>query len=118
MIDSAKSPGVHAAGLITARNVIIVLIIMVAFVLLLAIPVLYSYGFDAFSGGVRKASKGTFLAGLAVLIVGLISGVRIIDYAGGGVMAAVIIGIIIDQYLTGLLPRAAALACPDQRPGG
>jgi hypothetical protein len=79
--------------------VLIVLGIFAVFILLLLLPVLSSASYYAFSSGFRKSAWGTFLAGLGVLIVGLASGVRIIEIAGGGIMAAVVIGIIVDQYL-------------------
>jgi hypothetical protein len=91
--------------------VLVILAIMAVFLILLAIPVLYDAVFNAFSSGMDRAAKGTFLFGFGVLIVGLASGIRIIDIIGGAVMAAVIVGIIVENYLTAVSrPRAAGPA--------
>jgi hypothetical protein len=82
---------------------LIVLAVLAAFLIVLAIPVLYDVTFDAFSSGMDRAAKGVFLFGFGILIVGLASGIRIIDIIGGAVMAAVVVGIIVENYLK---PRA------------
>jgi len=78
---------------------LVVLGVFALFILLLLIPVLSSASYYAFSSGFRKSALGTFAAGFGVLIVGLASGVRIIEIAGGAVMGAVVVGLIVDQYL-------------------
>lgn len=96
---AAGSPQVHVASLLSTRNVVIAAVVLAGFVLLLALPVLYDRAFNAFSSGVHRASKGTFFAGMGVLAVGLVAGIRVIDIIGIGVMVAVVVGVIIDQYL-------------------
>jgi hypothetical protein len=101
----AGTPGVtghhsaHAAAFSTGRIVLIALIVIVAIVLLLAIPVWWGSGFDSFSRGMSKAARPTFVAGFGVLIIGLATGVRIIEIFGGGLMAAVVLGVIAQNYL-------------------
>lgn len=101
----AGAPGIigphtrHAATLPIGRIILIGLIVIVAIVLLLAIPVWWGAGFDSFTRGMSKAARPTFVFGFGVLIVGLASGVRIIDIAGGAVMAAVVLGVIVENYL-------------------
>jgi hypothetical protein len=93
----------HLAAWFHGHEVLVVLIIlgiMAAFLILLAIPVLYDVFFNAFSSGMDRAARGTFVLGFGILIVGLASGIRIIDIIGGGVMAAVVVGIIVENYLT------------------
>lgn len=116
----AGTPGItsrqsrHLAAWLSGHELIIALVIagiMVAFIILLALPVLSSMAFDSFSSGFNRAARGTFLFGFGILIVGLASGVRIIDILGGAVMAAVIVGIIVENYLArpsrSLLPDSA-----------
>jgi hypothetical protein len=89
----------HAAARITGREILVALIVVVIYILLLVIPVLYGAGFDSFSRGMSKAARPAFLFGLGVLVVGLVSGVRILDIAGGAIMAAVVVGVIVENYL-------------------
>jgi hypothetical protein len=104
----AGAPGItsrhslHIAAWLSHHVVLVALIVLgvfAVFILLLVLPVLSSASYYAFSGGFRKSALGTFAAGFGVLIIGLATGVRIIEIAGGGVMAAVVVGIIVDQYL-------------------
>lgn len=80
--------------------VLVAIGIIVAFLLMLAIPVMSTASYYRFSSSFRRSALPTFLVGFGVLIVGLASSVRIIELAGGGIMATVVIGLIIDQYLT------------------
>jgi hypothetical protein len=92
----------HLAAWLHDHELVVVLVllaIMAAFLIVLAIPVVYDVAFNAFSSGMDRAAKGTFLLGFGVLIVGLASGIRIIDIIGGAVMAAVVVGIIVENYL-------------------
>jgi hypothetical protein len=93
----------HLAAWLHGHELVVVLVflaIMAAFLIVLAIPVLYDLVFNAFSSGMDRAAKGVFVFGFGVLIVGLASGIRVIDIIGGAVMAAVVVGIIVENYLT------------------
>jgi hypothetical protein len=103
----AGTPGVtgphsvHAVHVSAGLIILIALIVIVAIVLLLAIPVWWGSGFDSFSRGMSKARRPTFVAGFGVLIIGLATGIRIIEIFGGALMAAVVLGVIAQNYLIG-----------------
>jgi hypothetical protein len=112
----------HVAARVTGREILIALIVVVIYVLLLVVPVLWGAGFDSFSRQVDKAARPTFLFGFGVLVVGLVSGLRILDIAGGAIMFAVVLGVIIENYLmTGTSPNRATVtragSRSDRRPG-
>jgi hypothetical protein len=90
----------HPAFRLTGREIIVVLIVVVACVLILVMPVFWGAGYDTFSRQMDRAAKPVFLVGFGVLVVGLVSGVRILDIAGGAVMGAVVLGKIAEHYLT------------------
>jgi hypothetical protein len=100
------------------REFVVVLIVIAVIVILLAGPVAAGALFEALSGSWEKAVPGTFFTGLFVLFIGIIVGVRIIDYIGLGLIGAVVVGVIIDNYLAGIrsalagLVRAPVLAGP------
>lgn len=90
----------HAAFRVTGREVIFFVIVMVGFALMLVIPMVWGEAYDGFSGVMDKAARPTLLFGLGVLIVGLLTGVRIITIAGGAIMGAIVVGWIAEKYLT------------------
>jgi hypothetical protein len=96
------------------REFVVVLIVIVVIVVLLAGPVVAGALYEVLSRGAERAMPGTFFTGLGVLFVGIIVGVRLIDYIGLGLIAAVVVGFIIDNYLgpyarvTGVRSRPAA----------
>lgn len=87
------------------RELIVVLIIVAVIVVLLGGPVVAGALYEALSKAGERAAPGTFFLGLGVLFVGIIVGVRIIDFIGLGLIGAVVIGVIIDNYLSALAPR-------------
>jgi hypothetical protein len=99
--------GRHAAWF-SVRQVVVALIFIAVFVALLAAPLLWEALCNLFSKGVEKAAPGGFVLGLVILLTGLASGVKVLDIAGGAVLGAVVLGVIIDNYL-GRLPEP-----PDQ----
>jgi lysylphosphatidylglycerol synthetase-like protein (DUF2156 family) len=100
----------HAAARVTGREILIALIVIAAIVVLLVAPVLWGALFDGFTKGLDKAARPTFLVGLGVLVVGLLSGVQIIEIGGGALMAAIVLGVIVENYLTApMLGPAAAV---------
>ena len=86
------------------------LIVSVVFAALLAAPILGEKLFGLFSKGVERSAKGGFLLGLGVLLVGFVSGTRVLEIAGGAVAGAVVLAVIVDNYLVpdvrGAGPRA------------
>ena len=91
--------GRHAAWF-SVRQVVVALIFIAVFVALLVGPLLLEGLGNFFSKGVEKATPGGLLLGVVVLIIGLVSGVRFITIAGAAVLGAVVLGVIIDNYLT------------------
>lgn len=102
--------GRHAAWF-SVRQVVVALIFIAVFVALLAGPLLLEVIGNLFSKGVHKATPGGFALGLVVLLIGLASGVKVLEIAGGCVLGAVVLGVIIDNYLA----PAAGLEPPDQQ---
>jgi hypothetical protein len=92
----------HAAHWFSLREFVVVLIVIAVIVILLAGPVAAGALYEALSGSWEKAVPGTFFTGLFVLFIGIIVDVRIIDYIGLGLIGAVVIGVIIDNYLAGI----------------
>jgi hypothetical protein len=90
--------GRHAAWF-SVRQVVVALIVVGVLVVLVTAPLLLDVIGSLFSKGVEKATRGGFVLGLVVLLVGLASGVRFLEIAGGSVLGAVILGVIIDNYL-------------------
>jgi hypothetical protein len=96
---AAASQAQHAAPWFSLRAFVIILIVVAVIIILLAGPVVAGALYEALSRGAERAMPGTFFAGLGVLFVGIIVGVAIITFIGLGLIAAVILGWIIDNYL-------------------
>jgi hypothetical protein len=79
-------------------QVIVVGTIIVILLLLTGIPVLFDKVMEVSSRQARKFAGRTFIAGGAVLVIGLILRVTIIDFIGGGLLALVVLGVILDNY--------------------
>jgi hypothetical protein len=89
----------HAASWFSLRDFVVVLIIVAVIIILLAGPVAAGALYEVLSRGAEKAMPGTFFTGLGVLFIGIIVGVEIIIFIGLGLVGAVILGWIIDNYL-------------------
>jgi hypothetical protein len=103
LVGTLSTPGHqagHTATSLTLREVIIGLIVIAVFAVLLYGPILAGALFDLFSKGVDRAAPGAFFTGLGVLFVGIISGVRDIEIAGAALIGAVVLGYIVENYLT------------------
>jgi hypothetical protein len=90
--------GHFGAALLSGRSVILIVIAGAILVCLLAVPVLTDIFLGFASAQGAKIAKATFLTGLGILLLGLVIGVEIVDFVGAGLMAAVILGIILDNY--------------------
>jgi hypothetical protein len=90
----------HAAPWFSLRAFVIILIIIAVIIILLAGPVVAGALYEAMSRGAERAMPGMFFTGLGVLFVGIIVGVAIIDFIGLGLIGAVILAWIIDNYLS------------------
>jgi hypothetical protein len=100
----------HAAAWPSARQVVVALIVVAVIVVLLAAPILFEAVCDLLSRGVERAAPGTFILGVCVLLAGLVSGVRIIDIAGASLVGAVVVAVILNNYLAPGRPEAAEAA--------
>lgn len=104
------------------RDFVVVLIIVAVIVILLGGPVVAGALYEVASKAGERAVPGTFFTGLGVLFAGIIVGIRIIDYIGLGLIAAVVLGVIIDNYLplarrvTGLLINGPRCELATDRP--
>jgi hypothetical protein len=99
--------GRHAAWF-SVRQVVVALIFIAVLVALVAGPLLLDVVGKFFSKGVEKATPGGFVLGLVVLLTGLASGVRVIIIVGASLLGAVVLGVIIDKYLTRLALRVTS----------
>jgi hypothetical protein len=109
--------GRHAAWF-SVRQVVVALIFIAVLVALVAGPLLLDVLGNFFSKGVEKATPGGFVLGLVVLLTGLASGVRVIIIVGAALLGAVVLGVIIDKYLTRLAPAGHVLrGVPQRQPG-
>jgi hypothetical protein len=103
--------GRHAAWF-SVRQVVVALIFIAVLVALVAGPLLIDVIGNFFSNGVKKAAPGGFVLGLVVLLIGLASGVRFIIIAGAALVGAVVLGVIIDNYLTPVACRGESRRGP------
>ena len=110
----------HAASWFSLRNFVVILIIVAVIIILLAGPVAAGALYEVLSRGAERAMAGTFFTGLGVLFIGIIAGVEIIIFIGLGLVGAVILGWIIDNYLARIaavfrgVPHHGHRACPAQ----
>jgi hypothetical protein len=89
----------HAAAWLSGREILIGLIIIVVAVALLVGPIVGGAIFASATKGAERAAPGAFCAGLAVLVIGLLTGAEVLDIAGGGLVALVLAGTVLSYYL-------------------
>jgi hypothetical protein len=95
---TGQQPG-HVNFSITGREIVLGFIVIVAVVILLAVPVLWGALSDMACAGIDRATTGMFVLGVGILLVGLISGLRVLDIAGGGVLGVWLLSVIVANYL-------------------
>jgi hypothetical protein len=89
----------HAAAWFSVRQAVVALVFVAVFIGFLAGPILAEALFDYFSKGVERAAPGAFFLGLGVLLIGLASGVGVLDIVGGCLIGLVVLAVIVDNYL-------------------
>ncbi len=123
-----NSPG-HALSLVghqpghapwfSLRAFVLVLIVLAVIVILLVGPLLAGALYEMLCKGGERAAPGTFVVGLGVLVTGLVFGSKILIIAGAGLIGAIVIGFLLDNYLpsaryspfrVGMYQSAGALA--------
>jgi hypothetical protein len=106
--DAAGQQSRHIA--VPGRLVVYALLFIVFVIVLLATPVIWQAGAEAFSGAAEKAAPATFFLGLGVLFTGLVASVELLDIVGASLVGLVVLGVIIDNYLTAVRRAASARA--------
>jgi hypothetical protein len=96
--DASGQQSRHIA--VSGRLVLYVLLFIGFVIVLLVIPVIWGAVSEAASSAAEKAAPGTFFLGLGVLFTGLVAGVEILDIVGASLAGLVILGVIVDNYLT------------------
>ncbi len=100
----------HIAIRLSGGVVVVTLLFMALVIVLLAAPVIWQAVSESLGSAAEKAAPGTFFLGLGLLLTGLVAGARLLDIAGGSLVGLVILGVIVDNYLTAV--RRAASARP------
>jgi hypothetical protein len=91
--------GYAAAGaLLSGRQIALALLIIAVVSVVLWIPVLYDQVMDFLSRNAPRYMPLTFAAGLALLVIGLVAGVRILDIIGASVIGALALGLLVENY--------------------
>jgi hypothetical protein len=76
-------------------------LLFIGFVIfLLVLPVIWGVVSEAASSAAEKAAPGTFFLGLGILFIGLVADLKILDIAGASLVGLVVIGVIVDNYLS------------------
>jgi hypothetical protein len=96
-------PGQHggyAAGAahISGRQIVLALLVIAVVSVVLWIPVLSDQVMDFLSRNAPRYAPLTFLAGLGLLVVGLVVGVRILDIIGASMIGALALGFLVENY--------------------
>jgi len=76
----------------------LVLVVLGAVLFFLIGPVIGQSLMGAFTTQAAKIAPRVFLIGLGVLVTGLVTGIEVISVVGGGLMAAVLLGALLEHY--------------------
>ena len=76
----------------------LVLVVLGAVLFFLIGPVIYQSLMGAFTARAARIAPRAFLAGLGVLVTGLVTGIGVIAVAGGALMGAVLLGALLEHY--------------------
>jgi len=92
--------GGYAAGaaLFSGRQIVLALLVIAAVSVILWIPVFSDQMMDFLSRTAPRYAPLTFLAGLGLLIIGLVAGVRILDIIGASMIGALALGYLVENY--------------------
>jgi hypothetical protein len=104
---------------IPARVVLYAVLFIIFVIVLLVIPVIWGAVSEAASSAAEKAAPATFFVGLGVLFIGFVAGFEILDIVGASLAGLVVLGVIVDNYLTAV-PRLSSPAgrCAMERATG
>lgn len=86
------------AGFLTARQLVVLLVLAVAFICLLVGPVLNDVLLNSVSGPANRAAPAVFVIGLGALVTGIVAGVGLLDAVGAGMMVLVLLAALMVHY--------------------
>jgi hypothetical protein len=87
-----------AAALFSGRQIALALLVIAVVSVVLWIPVLYDQVMDFLSRNASRYMPVTFAAGLGLLLIGLVTGVRILDIVGASMIGALALGFLVENY--------------------
>jgi hypothetical protein len=87
-----------AAAPLSGRQIALALMVIAVVSVILWIPVLYDQVMDFLSRNAPRYAPLTFLAGLGLLVTGLVVGVQILDIIGASMMGAIAVGFLVENY--------------------
>jgi hypothetical protein len=101
--DPLPIPGHHrgyatAAALFSGRQIALALLVIAVVSVILWIPVLSDQVMDFLSRNAPRYMPLSFAAGLGLLVIGLVAGVRILDIIGASVIGALALGYLVENY--------------------
>lgn len=88
----------NVAFLNSARQIVVIFIILAVFAVLVVLPVLGGLLVDLIGMGAAKVGAKMFVVGLAALGIGLAASVQFLIVAGASMAGAVLLGAIFDNY--------------------
>jgi hypothetical protein len=86
------------AAFLSGRNIVVGLLIIGVVIVLLVTPVIGGSAFDSFSAAAEKGAPAIFLVGAGVLVLGLVTGVFLLDAIGLCLIGAVMVGWLLINY--------------------
>lgn len=84
--------------MISGRQIVLALLFIAVVGLILWIPVLSDQVMDFLSRNAPSYAPLTFVAGLGLLVIGLVAGIRILDIVGASMVGALVVGFLIENY--------------------
>src|SRR5262249_61364418 len=91
--------GYAAAGApFSGRQIVLALGVIAVVSVVLWIPVLYDQVMDFLSRNAPRYMPLTFAVGLALLVIGLVAGVRILSIVGASTIGALALGLLVENY--------------------
>jgi small-conductance mechanosensitive channel len=92
--------GGYAAGaaLFSGRQIVLALLVIAVVSVVLWIPVLSDQVMDFLTRNAPRYAPLTFLAGLGLLVIGVVAGIGILDIIGASMIGALALGYLVENY--------------------
>ena len=102
--------GAHVTGaaLFSGRQIVLALLVIAVASVLLYIPVLSDQVMDFLSRNTPRYAPLTLVAGVGLLVIGLVVGVRILDIIGASMIGALALAFIVENYLGAISVRGGS----------